>query len=97
MYLTPSSRTRLHSWVHYERLLKEAVVFNRYGSGRVGSRVPVGEAFMTTHSFAVERLESDYATRVRKYTRGNETLLAMCRNTVRLVTFRRFGAHNTVS
>lgn len=37
---------------------------------------------MTTHSFAVERLEDVYDTRVREYAEGNETVLATCRAAV---------------
>ena len=71
------------SWVHYERILEEAVLFFRSGGGDAGNRIPIGEAFMTTHSFAVERLEDEYDVRVRQYKEGNETLLAACRDAVR--------------
>lgn len=70
-------------WVHYERLLEDAVLYYRSGGASEGSRVPVGEAFMTTHSFADEVLDGQYEIRVREYMAKNESLLATCRETVR--------------
>lgn len=58
-------------------------MFYRSGGGSPTNRVPMGEAFMMTHSFAVEKLEDAYADRVREYAEGNETLLAICREKVR--------------
>lgn len=69
--------------MHCERLLEEAVSFYRSGGGIEEKRVPVGEAFMTTHSFAVDVLNNEYAVRVREYEERNETLLATCREAVR--------------
>lgn len=73
----------VHSWVNYERLLEEAVLYYRSGGATGGSRVPVGEAFMTTHSFADEVLDGEYKVRVREYKEGKESLLTTCRDTVR--------------
>lgn len=72
--------------MHYERLLEDAVNFYRSGGGTEdgkGKKKPIGLAFMTTHSFAVERLEGDYKTRVGEYTERKESLLELCRTTVR--------------
>lgn len=69
--------------MHYERSLDEAVRFYRSPpAGSRRSRVLIGEAFMTTHSFAVDRLAGDYKTRVREYQERNATLLAICRAAV---------------
>ena len=68
--------------MHYERLLEDAVSFYRSGGGE-DRKKPIGLSFMTTHSFAVERLEGDYETRVRAYAERNASLLDMCRRTVR--------------
>lgn len=67
--------------MHYQGILEEAVSFVRAGGGNA-NRVPIGEAFMTTHSFSVERLEDEYDIRVREYAEGNETVLAACRAVV---------------
>lgn len=42
----------------------------------------MGEAFMTTHSFALDRLDGEYAIRVQEYEDGYEPTLASCRETV---------------
>ena len=68
------------SWVHYERLLEEAVTFYRSGGG--GNRIPMGEAFMTTHSFAADRVDGEYAIRMREYEDRYEPRLATCREIV---------------
>eukprot|EP00904_Undaria_pinnatifida_P002927 jgi/Undpi1/12635/HiC_scaffold_6.g02303.m1 len=75
----PPTASPLDAWMHYERLLEEAVSFYRSGGGIEEKRVPVGEAFMTTHSFAVDVLNNEYAVRVREYEERNETLLTTCR------------------
>ena len=69
-------------WVHYKRELEKAVAFYRSGGGSDGNRIPIGVAFMTTHSLASDRLEGRYATRVREYEDGFEPRLAMCRERV---------------
>ena len=69
--------------MHYERLLEEAVLNYRSGGGSGGVRVPVGLAFMTTHSFADEVLDGEYKVRVREYTEQVESLLNTCHDTVR--------------
>ena len=77
--------------MHYQRILEEAVSFVRAGGGNAANRVPIGEAFMTTHSFAVDRLEDEYDTRVREYAEGNETVLAACRAVVSTGEQRRYN------
>ena len=80
-------------WVNYERLLEEAVLYYRSGGASGGKRVPVGEAFITTHSFADEVLDGEYEARVRDYEEKKESLLAQCRKTVRTrVTWHFFAA-----
>lgn len=95
-YLTPCPPPPPYSWVHYERLLEDAVNFYRSGGENAdedakrngngngkGTKKPIGLSFMTTHSFAVERLEGDYGTRVREYAEREDSLLEKCRRTVR--------------
>eukprot|EP00752_Nemacystus_decipiens_P009738 g8696.t1 len=77
----PEQPTPLDTWVHYERLLEDAVNFYRSGGGQ-GKKKPIGLSFMTTHSFAVERLEGEYKTRVREYAEREASLLELCRSTV---------------
>lgn len=57
-------------------------MFYRSGGGSPENRIPMGEAFMTTHSFAFDRLDGEYAIRVREYEEGYEPRLATCRETV---------------
>eukprot|EP00903_Cladosiphon_okamuranus_P014592 g13533.t1 len=95
----PEEPTPLDTWVHYERLLEDAVIFYRSGGGngkgngngnengnqdgkRKNNKKPIGLAFMTTHSFAVERLEGDYKTRVAEYAERKGSLLELCSKTV---------------
>lgn len=75
-----------NSWVHYERLLEDAVHFYRLGGGSgemKKKKKPIEVTFMTTHSFAVDRLEGDYKTRVKEYSERKGSLLETCRRTVR--------------
>lgn len=82
------SSGHLDIWVHYERLLEEAVTFYRSGGGSTANRIPMGEAFMTTHSFALDRLDGEYAIRVQEYEDGYEPTLASCRETANNQTLR---------
>lgn len=42
----------------------------------------IGEAFMTTHSFAEEKLKRTFKTLVLGYNAGNETMRDACRTQV---------------
>lgn len=68
--------------MHYEGILEEAVSSFRSGGRNAGNRVPMGMAFMMSHSFAEERMRDEWDTLLIEYAEGNETVLETCRAAV---------------
>ncbi|CAM9909490.1 unnamed protein product [Ectocarpus sp. 4 AP-2014] len=89
----------LDTWVHYERLLEEAVLFYRSGGVRMDepAREPIGIAFFTTHSIFDSALGGRYASLAREYRDKDPDLMAECRETVRTFEFKIYNIFGSPS
>lgn len=66
--------------MHYERYLEKAVqAYRSNGRQRKGY---LGEAFMNTHSFLVDKLTDPMLSSIRAYERQDSDALAPCYNKV---------------
>ena len=64
------------SWTQYERILENGVLaYRSSGSARGGY---LGEAFMSTHSILIEKLEDPMLGEILAYARGDDMALSQC-------------------